>query len=106
MQRMALLITLIGIIFLASFIELSTPIMINSNKSIENLLDNQKVYVSGIVIKETQNTFNRVILLNNNIALYCSCNGLPKLINKEIIALGIVDTYQNSKIDVLKIKWQ
>lgn len=106
MQRLALLIVIIGIIFLATFIEISSPKFINSSKEISNLLQNQKIYVSGAVIKETQSNSNRIITLDNNVTLYCTCPNIPKLINRNIKAMGIIDTYQNSKIKVLKIKWQ
>ena len=105
MQRIALLIVLIGIIFLASYIEISSPLRVNSDKEIKNLLENQKVFVSGQVIKESQTSFSRKIVLDNNITIDCDCLSIPKLINKKILVLGIVDTYQNSKIKVLKIKW-
>ncbi|MEI6849921.1 MAG: hypothetical protein WCK29_02700 [archaeon] len=105
MQRIALLLTLIGIIFLASFIQISSPLTVNSNKTLEKLLQNQKVQVQGIVVKETQTTFNRILVLDNHITLYCDCANIPKLLNRDIAALGIIDTYQNSKIEVINIKW-
>ena len=87
MQRWALLVVVIGIVFLASFIELSSPLTIKSKEDINKLLENQKVYTSGIVIKETQTSVNRILVLDNNITIYCECSSIPKLIDKQVAIL-------------------
>lgn len=106
MQRIALLVVLVGIIILASNIYLSTPIELKNKSEMSNLLENQKVHLSGKVTKETQTTYSRNLILDNNITLICECNLIPKLLNKQIEILGIIDTYQNNKIKVLKIRWE
>lgn len=80
--------------------------MINSEKDVESLIENQKVSVSGYVTQEKPSGTSRVLILNNNLSLSCECKGVPKLTNKQIEAIGVVDTYQKTKIIVKNIKWR
>jgi hypothetical protein len=105
MRNIAFIIALLGIIALALLVLFQTPINIYSSSDLINLEDNQKVTVSGNVTNEYIASYSRTLTLDNNITLYCSCKSIPSLKGKSILATGVIDTYQRTKINVLNVKW-
>jgi len=106
MRNLALIGCIFGILLLAGILILEKPIKISSTEDLFNLQDNQKVYVSGQVIEEKALSNSRLIILNNNIEIYCDCNKLPKLKDKSIQAIGIIDNFSGKiRINVLKISY-
>ncbi|MEK6850580.1 MAG: hypothetical protein AABX85_03320 [Nanoarchaeota archaeon] len=105
MRKVALMLALIGMVLLAANLYLSKPIEISSQNQLSKLQDNQKVSVSGKVIDENIYSNSRTLILDNNLTLYCNCNNLQTLKEKNIQAIGIIDTFQKTKINILKIKW-
>jgi len=89
----------------ATRIFLSKPINISSQKDLSILQDNQKVFTSGKVIADKAYPTYRTILLSNNITLYCNCKSIPNLNGKNISIIGIIDTFQKTRINILKLRW-
>ena len=83
--------------------QFSKPLEISSQKDLLNLQNNQKVFIQGNVIDDKIYSSSRILFLDNNITLYCDCPALPRLKDKNISAIGIIDTFQKTKIKVLKI---
>ena len=105
MRKLAFLITLLGISTLALLVLFQPPLKISSQKDLTYLEDNQKVSVSGKVIDEKVYSDSRTLVLEKNLTLYCSCKNIPPLKGKEISAIGLIDTYQKTKVSLLSIKW-
>lgn len=103
MRKLAFIVSLLTLFFLLIYINLSSPIQITSEKDILKLEQNQKVSMQGNVIDEKSSGNSRTLILNNNITLYCNCPSLPRLKNKNITAIGFIDTFQKTKIKILKI---
>lgn len=105
MKETALLISLFGLISLVLIMNFYPVIRINSQEDINKMLTNQRVEVKSTV-KEIKHYSNYdLISLKNNLTLYCYCKSLPNLINKNITAVGIIDTFQKNKIKVLKLEY-
>jgi len=103
MKKLSFLITLIGILILLIMMQFSSPIQVNSQTELENLIDNQKVQTSGKVIDEKIYENSKTLVLDNKIEVIC--NSCPSYFNKNIIVSGILDNYNNkNKIIALKIK--
>ena len=83
--------------------QFSSSIQVNSPSELENLIDNQKLVVSGKVIEEKIYEKSKTLILDNKIEVVC--NNCPSYFNKNIIVSGISDNYNNkNKIIALKIK--
>lgn len=105
MKKLALILTLIGMMLLATHLYLSKPMEISSQNQLSKLQDNQKVSVSGKVIEEKIYSTSRTLILDNNITLSCACKNLQTLKGINISVIGVLDTFQKTKINILKIKW-
>ena len=105
MQKIAFLIAMLGIAFLLFYVNGASPIIVKNQSNLQEALENQKVFVQGKVIEEKQYSNSRAITIQNNITLSCECSNVPKLTGKSIAAIGIIDTFQKTKIKVLKIRW-
>jgi len=105
MRRFAFIITIMGLSLLIFLLLFTTPTTISSNQQLENLQENQKILTTGKVIKEMPYYNDKFLTLDNNIELICeSC---PSFLNKNITAIGIVETYTGKpKIKILKITKQ
>jgi hypothetical protein len=103
--RETLLLSLLGLIILALLVLFAQPTELKSQLDLPNFEDNQKVLVSGQIIDEKIYSNSRTLLLTNNITLYCLCKNVPPLKGKKISSIGLLDTYQKTKINVLEIKW-
>ena len=106
MRKVALILTLIGMILLAANLYLSNPIEVSSQNQLSKLQDNQKVSVSGKVIDEKIYSNSRMLILENNISLYCTCKNLQSLKGIDIQVIGTIDTFQKTKINILNIKYE
>jgi hypothetical protein len=102
MKRTVLLISLMGLFLLILINNFSTPIKISSQNEINNLVENEKVIVSGIVINEKTSTNNIILTLNNNVSVYYDSITIKSLKGKNITVIGIIDTYQRNKINALE----
>lgn len=105
MRRLALLISLLGISVLLSINIFSSPIQINSQKEIPFLQENQKVQISGKVVKDSEYPNYHLLVLNNSIKLHFQSANRLNYLNKNISATGRVSIYSNSiRINVLEMK--
>lgn len=104
MRKLAFVLTLIGILILFLYMQFSSPIEITNGQKILELNNNQKVKVQGIVLEDITLKDSRLIKLENNISLYCDCEDIQNLKGKTISIIGIIDTFQYDKIEVLNIK--
>jgi len=103
MKKLSFIITLLGILILLVIMQFSSSIQVNSPSELENLIDNQKLVVSGKVIEEKIYEKSKTLILDNKIEVVC--NNCPSYFNKNIIVSGISDNYNNkNKIIALKIK--
>lgn len=103
MQKSTLLsatIAIFGLLALALYLLLPINILSVSNQNqLLNLENNQKVFVQGLVTKQTEST----IQLDNG--LYAYCQSCKPLLNKTISAIAIVsDFYNNKTLQILEIK--
>lgn len=105
MRKITLLICLLTLLFLFIHLQFSKPLEITYQNQISSLKDNQKVLISGKVISDSESAYSRTLKLNNNITLICKCKNLENLEGKNITAIGIIDTFQYGKINILKIRY-
>jgi len=105
MRKIAFIVLLLGLFILLLYLNLSKPIELISPENLTSLEENQKVMVSGMVAEERATSNYIILTLDNKIELYCSCSNIPELKGKNISALGIIDTFQKTKIKVLRLQW-
>ena len=99
MRRYAFILSLIGIFILLLIMLNSKPIIIYSSKELSNYQDNQKLLISGKVIKQTFSS----LTLENNFSLTCD-SSCPTYLNKNISALVLLDSFNNKKqLKILRI---
>lgn len=102
MRRISFSLALILILILSFFL-FSKPISISSKDQLNELIPNQKIIVSAKVIKETQNSYNKLIHLNNDLILQCDLS-CPSYLNKNIKATAKLERYNNKEyLKILKI---
>jgi hypothetical protein len=71
MKNLALLISLLGLLFLFLYIRLSLPIEISNQIQMSSLEDNQKALISSNIKEIKIYPSNILIKLENNIAISC-----------------------------------
>lgn len=98
LKQISFILAIAGIATLIVIMNVSPAIKITSQENLSSLRENQKVIVSGKVIR--QNPY--YITLDNNISLFCeSC---PSFRNKNISSEGIISVYKGkTQVSVLKI---
>jgi hypothetical protein len=102
--KLALAITLIGILGLLVMMHVLPPVPVGDSADLSKLTPNEQVITTGKVISErTIYETTKLIKLDNNIELVCdSC---PSYANKTVRALGTMEEYLNkTQISILKIK--
>jgi hypothetical protein len=99
MQKIALLISLLGIALLLTLTGIQKPIEISSAAQLEKLKDNQKVIVTGKVIDQRVYKTSTTLILEKNLSLVCDHCKLSSLKEKSIKAEGIIDNF-NRKISI------
>ena len=103
MKIISLAITLLGILFLLIILNFSSPKIIDSSLSLQNLPENTKIQTQGKLISErTLNENTNLMKLDNDIEIICiNC---PKYLNQTIKLTGIIEKYQNrTQIKLLRI---
>ncbi len=102
MKRLALAITILGIVVLLILLNSQSPIAIKKQADLESLPDNTKIQVRGKVISERYISESKILKLDNNVEIICK--GCPPYLNQTIIILGITEHYQNkTQIQALRI---
>jgi len=105
MRRLSLIVALLGIFFLIIISNFAPPKSISSPKELSSLNSNQKVLVSGKVIKETYSKNNLILHLNNNVTLLCPIP-CPSLLNKNISAIAKYESFNNNYyLKILKLNY-
>ena len=105
MRKIAFVVLICGLFFMLFYLNLEKPIEVTSPENLSFLQENQKVLVSGIVREERASSNYIILTLNNKIELYCSCTNLPELKGKSVSAIGVLDTFQKTRIKVLRIRF-
>ncbi len=103
MNKLPIIITLIGLLALILILNLSKPIHIDSQEELKSLTQNKKVQVSGKVIEQKDYDKITILKLENNITLTYSGKHI-NFLNNDILALGIYDGFSYPKIKILEIK--
>jgi len=105
MRKYAFILTVLGFFLLTIFFN-SSPISISSPDSLSNFEPNQKFLIQGTVIKETLSQNQKTLHLDNNFKISTDKN-TPSLLNKNISAIIILETYNNNNyLKSLRIKIQ
>ena len=84
-----------GISALLLILAFQPPQEISAQNFLENMLENQKVQTSGIVITEKQFGSSKIIILNNSIEIVCNSCPAQSLKNRSISIVGTISKYQN-----------
>jgi|SRR3989344_4676240 len=95
MRHISLISSIIGILILGLLLYLSEPLLVDSSKDFHKLNDNQKVLVFGKVIKEYYSEDSKILILDNNLSLFCK-KPCDVYLNKKISAIGKKDSFYNS----------
>ena len=104
MRKWQFIISVVGI-FVLLILTMELPVKsINSQKDLEKLVDNQKVELSGRVIKESQWGTSLLLTLDNKVQLICNCPKSKIYQNKNISALGLVSSFGGKRVKVLRLK--
>ena len=104
MRKLALLIAVLCLLTLATLLLYLRPLNVTSQEQLLDLEDNQLVMISGKVISEKPYYGKKAITLDNNIEFYCECS-LLKLIDKNIVITARIDTFEKSRLKVLRIEY-
>ncbi len=103
MRRISLILTIVGIFILIILLN-QEPIQITSINNLTSLQQNQKIILQGEVIEERISKNSKLIILDNELQLYCPLP-CPSYLNKNITAIGILETWTETKrIKLLKIQ--
>ncbi len=103
MRRIAFILSILGLFSLLTILLLEKPSQINSQQELSNLIDNQLVSTSGLVIKQSQSSKFIFLTLDNNSSLIYKGN-YKNFLNKSISIIGTKDSFNYDKIKVLKLK--
>ena len=104
MKRISFSITLLTLFLLLILLIFLPSKQISSKESLSSLLPNEKVAVSGKVIKETPSKNYKLLKLDNSIELRCDVR-CPSYLNKTISAIAVFDQYNDrAYLNILKIK--
>src|SRR3989339_1356183 len=103
LKTISLILTLLGLFLILLIYLFSSPIQISSLSQLEKQQENQKVLVSGYVIKETYQTKDKILLLDNRIEALCSLP-CPDYLYKNITIQGNYDTFIKPRVIASKIK--
>jgi len=99
MRRFTFIITILGIFILILLLLFQTPISISSQSQLNKLQANQKILITGRVIKQTTSN----IYLNNNFTI--QCEDCPDYKNQDISTIVILNKYNNKNyLKALRIK--
>ncbi len=105
MRKLAFIITILGI-FSLLVIQISLPYkQINSFSDLNSTTDNQKVFLSGQVIKEQASSKRTILTLDSNLKITCDCPPI-NFKGKNISVLGTINEFPpgNKQIEVQRIK--
>ena len=105
MNKLSLIITLIGLFTLILILNLSNPIKITSQEQLSKLNENQKVEIKGKVISQKENNQNTILILDNNLTLIYS-GSYFNFKDKKVEVIGTYNSFKYNKIRVLKIEIQ
>jgi hypothetical protein len=103
MKYLSLILALIGLFLLSLLLISQKPIPISSLSQLEKQQENQKVIVSGYVIKEVYQKESKILTLDNNVKALCN-NPCPDYLYKNISIEGIYDTFIEPRVIASKIK--
>ena len=103
MKKIAFVVFIVGICVLAVFLNLP-PRTVVSEKDLNELEINEKIYVSGRVVEEKIISGNKKILyLEKGIEIVCECDG--GFNDREVVVVGIVSEFDGKKqVEALEIK--
>lgn len=100
-----LFISIIGLLSLTALLPLQNSLVISTHSDLDSLKHNQKISVSGKVIKESYYFESKILTLDNKIQLHCSSCSQIQLKDKTITAEAKFQNYNNQKtLDILKLK--
>jgi|SRR3989338_442357 len=104
MRRFALSASLLGLALLLCLLLFTKPIEITQETNLTSLQPNQKLSITGEVTSEQLTKYYRILILNNELKLYCEMPCKTHL-NKKIEAEAYLERYQDKeKLIVLYIK--
>jgi hypothetical protein len=101
MRRWAFVIVIVGMFVLVWFLGFDVEI-VRSFEDLSGLEINQKVELNGTVVGERRIANGKILDLDSNISLVCSCLG--DFLGLEISVEGVVSEYDGKRqVDVLKL---
>jgi len=102
MRRFAFSITILLLFILILLLNLP-PKTVSSPQDLAKFQPNQRIQVSGTVIKESFSSKYKTLYLDNSLKLECDL-ACPKYLNKKISALVILERYDEQEyLKVLEI---
>ncbi len=106
MRNLSFVTFLLGLSILVMILFFSQPIKFTSEEDFKNLQSNQKLLVRGLIIKETYNSQNKILTLDNDLKLTCSLP-CPILLNKNISAIVRLEKFNNvNHLKILKLSYK
>ena len=102
MKNLSLINGTLGVLLLLSLMLFLPSYKLNSVSDLNNTSDNDKIYLSGKVIKQTRFGSSSLLGMDNGLEVQCSCKSSYK--NKNVSIEGIIDDFSGKKrVVALKI---
>ena len=104
MRKLSFILALIGLFALLSILFFQKPLEIDEESQLVGKIQNQLLYTSSKIIKQTQSHNFILLKLDNNLTLIYS-GEYQNFLNHNVSITGTLDNFQYSKIKVLEIKY-